>query len=553
MRRACIVAVTMTVLAITMLVLPIQIALALEPPLHRGEGVGGEVVVGNGTAASCTEATFLDALAVVQTGGGGTITFNCGTEPITITFTAYKPIPTAGITIDGGDKVTFSGNRTVAFFRVQTTGALTLANLTMTNGIYNTFYPLENNGILALEGVTVTKSASTKGAVRNTGNLIVQNTYFYSNVLNTPVGGAGGAVTNDAGRVSIEGSRFVLNAIVPTGTVSQGGAIINTDGTVMLTDTDFGSNFAQDGGAIYASGDSTVTIRGGYFETNIAGYGGVAEVYGGRMEVEGVTMARNYSGYGDGGALWIITGSLSVRNSTFVQNFAITTGGAISCYEGDLSVGFSTFTQNGAKTDGGAIYSACNGSIQQSTFDFNGADIFDPPLTTVRGGAIFQTGGVSTTMALDYNTITDNKATDGAGVYNDVTMGAALSMQRSIVVNNTGGNCGGTITSGGYNMTNNPTCPSFTLPGDNQNAVLPLAPLGNYGGSTQTRPSLTGSDAIDAIPTAQCNADFDQRLMPRPVGDGCDSGSVEGTPPPPPPAENKLYLPLTVTAAGEPQ
>ena len=52
-----------TLLASNFMALPVQAA----------------VVVGNGTAASCTETAFDDALAV-----GGNITFNCGAAPVTI-------------------------------------------------------------------------------------------------------------------------------------------------------------------------------------------------------------------------------------------------------------------------------------------------------------------------------------------------------------------------------------------------------------------------------------------------------------------------------------
>ncbi len=60
-------------------------------------------VVGDGTPGSCTEAA-LDAALV----GGGSVTFNCGASPVTITVTAWKTIATK-TSLDGGGLITLSG------------------------------------------------------------------------------------------------------------------------------------------------------------------------------------------------------------------------------------------------------------------------------------------------------------------------------------------------------------------------------------------------------------------------------------------------------------
>src|SRR5512141_235571 len=60
-------------------------------------------IVGTGTAASCTDSAFTKALA-----GGGLITFNCGTTPVTILLASQKTI-TVNTTIDGRGLVTLSG------------------------------------------------------------------------------------------------------------------------------------------------------------------------------------------------------------------------------------------------------------------------------------------------------------------------------------------------------------------------------------------------------------------------------------------------------------
>ena len=83
----------------------------------------GGVVSGN-----CDEAALDAALA-----GGGSVTFDCGPNPITITLTTEKTIA-ADTTIDGGGLVTLSGGQTTRIFSVTVSVTLSLANLTLRDG-----------------------------------------------------------------------------------------------------------------------------------------------------------------------------------------------------------------------------------------------------------------------------------------------------------------------------------------------------------------------------------------------------------------------------------
>jgi hypothetical protein len=68
-------------------------------------------VVGTGTAASCTGASVVAAV-----GAGGVVTFDCGSAPVTIVVPEIQIVNDGGktadgsVTIDGGNKVTLSGN-----------------------------------------------------------------------------------------------------------------------------------------------------------------------------------------------------------------------------------------------------------------------------------------------------------------------------------------------------------------------------------------------------------------------------------------------------------
>src|SRR4051812_1818291 len=80
------------------------------PQTARGAGV-----VGTGSGASCTDASLDAALA-----DGGLVTFNCGSDPVTIDIsggTGTKTIA-ADTTIDGSGMIVISGGHSVRVFQV---------------------------------------------------------------------------------------------------------------------------------------------------------------------------------------------------------------------------------------------------------------------------------------------------------------------------------------------------------------------------------------------------------------------------------------------------
>ena len=174
-------------------------------------------------------------------------------------------------------------------------------------------------------------------------------------------------------------------------------------------------------------------------------------------------------------------------------------GGAIFAYAGTLTVTNSTFSANSATTSGGAIYSE-GGTVQvsKSTFGNN-------PETIGGGGALGNAG-------------------------------SSVFIRNSIVANSAnGGNCAGTLTSDGYNLSSDSTC-NFSSTGDLNHKNPKLGALRKNGGPTQTMALQIGSPALDADNPAGCR-DFagnllttDQRGLPRPGGGettGCDMGAYE--------------------------
>src|SRR6266568_7653344 len=104
------------------------------------------------------------------------------------------------------------------------------------------------------------------------------------------------------------------------------------------------------------------------------------------------------------------------------------------------------------------------------------------------GGAIVNGSG---NLAVNNSTVSGNYP--AGGIFNSGT----ATLQNSILANNSGRNCRGIITSHGYNLSSDGSCP-FSNTGDLNNTNPLLGTLGNYGGSTQTIPLLSGSPAIDS-------------------------------------------------------
>jgi predicted outer membrane repeat protein len=329
----------------------------------------------------------------------------------------------------------------------------------------------------------------------------------FSSVLATVDGSGGGTITFNCGTATITfaGYKQVSNAVV-----IDGGGTITFDG---------GSSSAF----FQVFGSATLvlkrlTLQHGEFSSAHA-----LENFG-FLRLDQVKMQNNVSI----GAPILNQNSLIVERSTFSanENTGATTdgrGGAILNDGGSATIRYSTFASNKAATGGGAIFSTSDLDVSNSTFTGNS--------TTGAGsggGAIHQTGGTGTVA---YATIVGNTGlVFGGGVYSNDP--AVLTVSRSILANNDGGNCDGSNTalvSGGYNVWFGATSCSFSQAGDGAGNPM-LGALASNGGATQTMLPAAGSAAINRIPNAQCALPYDQRGANRPGGianSSCDSGAVE--------------------------
>jgi hypothetical protein len=276
-------------------------------------------VIGDGTAASCTSATVVDAVAQ-----GGIITFACGPDPITITLdTTAKIRNNTGpeIVLDGGGLVTLSGagQRRILYMntcdedQVWTTShcqdqdhpRLTIQNLTFVDG--------------NATGETVEGGGGGAIFVRG-GRLKVVSSRFFRNVCDTTGPDLGGAAIRVLSQsqglpVYIVGSTFG-GADGLGGSCSNGGALSSIGVSWVVLNSVLSHNSAignganpasagtpggGSGGAIYTDGNLfTVVLGGTVIEDNHANEGGGAIFFvsndrSGTMTIEQSVLRRNPS------------------------------------------------------------------------------------------------------------------------------------------------------------------------------------------------------------------------------------------------------------------
>jgi hypothetical protein len=349
--------------------------------------------------------------------------------------------------------------------------------------------------------------------------------------------------TNDSGAGSLRNAIAAANPgdII---TFSVTGTITLTSGTLTigknLTISGPGaSNLAISGNNLFQvffiSSTATVTISGLTIENgNNPNGGGIWNQ--GTLSLSNSIVSGNTSfqggGINNGGGNTSAT--LIVTNSTISGNSASASGGGIFNF-GTLTVTGSTISGNTAVSGGGGIENQGGSTVTNSTFSGNQATV---------GAGI-----------RNYGTIDLSSSTfSGHSVGGIVNLGT-LTVKGTLLQKGPGGNnctnfSPGTITSVGYNLSDDASCSSFfTATGDLNSTPTGLDSNGlqNNGGPTQTIALLGTSDAVDAIPVSACTdvggntIATDQRGVLRPQGPACDIGAFELKP-------TSIY---TVTAAAD--
>jgi cysteine-rich repeat protein len=194
----------------------------------------------------------------------------------------------------------------------------------------------------------------------------------------------------------------------------------------------------------------------------------------------------------------------------------------------------------GIYDDGGPFVTCVNSTFSGNSADVGGAvsngNVATFTNCTISGNtASDRAGGISNfdSLTMLNSTIVNNTApaSMGGGLFNADNIGGQTFLKNTIVADNTGGNCFGTITSQGNNLDSGNTC-GFAAAGDLIDTDPMLDLLEDNGGPTPTHALLFGSPAIDAADNNDCPG-TDQREFGRPAdgdNDGtavCDIGSFE--------------------------
>jgi predicted outer membrane repeat protein len=333
------------------------------------------------------------------------------------------------------------------------------------------------------------------------------------NLINGMAGGLNGGAIANSGQLTVDQC-----AISACRSNAFGGGILNFGGTLTLTQSTLSGNAAsEDGGGMINAGGGTATLTQSTLSGNSASDegGGIRNIQS-TLTLTQSTLSGNSASFG--GGISNTASTLTVTQSTLSGNSASAQGGGIA-NGGTLTLTQSTLSGNAASSNGGGIYNVAGTlTLTQSTLSGNSAS---------SGGGIFNSGGEVT---LSQSTLSGNVASGGGGGIFILSGTATLTL--SIVADNTASsdaNIRGSFF-GSNNLIND-----YPL----------LAPLGNYGGPTQTRPPLPGSPALDAGGTDPSPFSTDQRGLSRVVdadGDGTaivDIGAVE------------LQVRLVTTAADE--
>ncbi len=250
------------------------------------------------------------------------------------------PTITSQITIAGnGGKIAGKKGASFRLIAVESSGDLTLSNVTVSGGSQNHGGAIFNYGTLTINDSTITGSkAGLGGGIFNgstavltiDGGTISKNTAVY-----------GGGVYDHSGAVSITNSTITGNKAIV-----DGGGIYEYAGTLDIAYSTISKNTSGRDGAGMHNRDSAATITYSRISGNQTGF------------------------FGYGGGIYDRSSETLVENSTISGNKAAAGGGVYN--RATLTVSNSTISKNNAG-DGGGIFTARDLTLKRSLISGNQA------------------------------------------------------------------------------------------------------------------------------------------------------------------------------------
>ena len=417
--------------------------------------------LGGGSGVSLRE-------AVAYSQPGSTITFAPALSGQTIRFSVEEtfvgdPITVVNsLTIDGStldSPVTIDAQFGNAF------AVAAEADVSVTSlSIINAGFAFKNAGTLTVEQCAISENLSvdSPGAVIiNSGTILIVGT----TVQGTPAFPAGLGLLNDGGSMVIRDSIIKNHRAQSSFGIRDAGGILNIEGTLDLIH---------------------VTI-----ENNTGEFAGGIANLGGTVSIHDSTIAKNISEFGSGG-INSIGGALSITQSTITNNLDLNEGtGGIQSEDTTTVIFRSTISQNSGGVGGILLSSTSTPEITSCTIEGNSGGFT---------GAILVAGSCKIVACTVANNFASDNNTGG------ITNFGETELQASIIRDNPGGDIStsgdeASFVSLGSNIVGDSNAiEMFSAPGDQVGTASPilLAPLGNYGGPTQTMHPLAGSPAIGA-------------------------------------------------------
>ncbi len=475
--------------------------------------------VGSNGALILEDLTLTGGYANDGSGGGAVYVFPTGLLTMTSTSLTSNTARFGGALYNGGE--TWIDSSSIV------NNSASENDASLGGGIYNT-------NRLHLTASTVTSNRSTQDGggmyISGTGSgaVVVTASSIVFNQSNSDFTGAGhgGGIYHATGQLTVTLSTLASNEALPdlkTLGGSNGGGLFVAD-TLDMNLTFLNLNFANDGGAMYVDEPGTAVVTRTLFLTNLAGESGGAIYNAGGLALDNTVVWLNTATQGNGGGLYNDTPDNSgadIRNSTFYDNVA-------------------------SSGDGGGIYNVAGGTAWMTLSNTTVAD--NEALGNGGGIANGQEGQIVVASSTIANNVAGNG--DGGGFWNSDPITENVRIRNTILTGNTSantvatGNCGGGLTSQGYNLESMATCP-LTAVGDitgGDAALASLAPADPLqvlqGNITPAFDLQSGSQAINAgNPTACYDAlNLNNNDQPLPtdqwgnqrIKDGrCDIGSVE--------------------------